>query len=115
MSLFNWPFTRKSYAGIENPIYVSDTQAATEAAIQSVKALAGLNDTDFAIITGLDYTAGVPNTYTSGIYYLNGVFYYQQAVFDEGFYLFHKYYHILKKQLNVYLICMYNVQMYLPP
>ena len=87
MSLFNWPFTRKSYAGIENPIYVSDTQAATEAAIQSVKALAGLNDTDFAIITGLDYTAGVPNTYTSGIYYLNGVFYYQQAVFDEGFYL----------------------------
>lgn len=87
MSYFNFPYSRKEYPGIENPVFVSDIVASDEAAIAAVKAISGMNDTDFAIISGLDYVLGIPNTYTAGVYYLNGVFYYQSSVFNEGLYL----------------------------
>lgn len=87
MSIFKWPFKRKQYAGIGNPRFVGDIVAANEAVIDGLKAITGLSDTEFAIITGLDYIAGAPNTYTAGIFYLNGSFYYIGTGFSEGLYL----------------------------
>jgi hypothetical protein len=86
-SLFTWPFRRKQYPGIGNPRFVSDIVAANEAVIDAMKALTGLNATDFAIITGLDYTPGAPGQYGIGVFYLNGNFYYVGTVFSEGLYL----------------------------
>lgn len=88
MSLLQWPNIRKEYAGLDNPRFVSDIVAANEATIDAVKAITGLGNTDFAIITGLDYTPGTPNgTYSPGVIYLNGLFYYQGSGFSEGLYL----------------------------
>jgi hypothetical protein len=88
MSLLQWPFKRKEHPGVGNPRFVSDIVAANEATIDAMKALTGLGATDFAIITGLEYTAGTPNgTYAPGIFYLNGLFYYLGASFSEGLYL----------------------------
>jgi hypothetical protein len=88
MSYFQWPFKRKEYAGLDNPRFVSDIVAANEAVIDAMKAITGLGNTDFAIITGLDFTAGSPNgVYSAGIFYLNGLFYYQGSAFSEGLYL----------------------------
>jgi hypothetical protein len=88
MSLLQWPFKRKEYPGVGNPRFVSDIVAANEATIDAMKALTGLNNTDFAIITGLEFTPGTPNgTYAPGVFYLNGEFYYLGASFSEGLYL----------------------------
>jgi hypothetical protein len=86
-SLFQWPFRRKQYPGIGNPRFVSDIVAANEAVIDAMKALTGLSAIDFAIITGFDYTAGAPGTYSAGIFYLNGNFYFVGNSFSEGLYL----------------------------
>jgi len=88
MSLFNWPFKRKVYAGIENPRYVSDIQAANEAVLDGIAAVTGLNGTDFAIISGLDFTPGPPTgSYAPGVIYFNGTFYLVQTGFNENLYL----------------------------
>lgn len=88
MSLLTWPFKRKQYAGIDNPRFVSDIVAANEAVIDAMIALTGLGATDFAILSGMTFTAGFPNgTYTAGVFYLNGNFYIMPAGFSEGVYL----------------------------
>jgi hypothetical protein len=86
--LIQFPFVRKEYPGVGNPRFVSDIVAANQATIAAMKALTGLGNTDFAIISGLVFTAGTPNgTYSSGVFYLNGSFYYLGAAFSEGLYL----------------------------
>lgn len=90
MSLFQWPFKRKTYAGLNNPRYVSDIQAANEAVVDALSSIAGLSNTDFAIIYGLNYTAGAvtgTGSYSAGIFFLNGSFYYLGNSFGEGNYL----------------------------
>ena len=87
MSLIQWPFKRKSYDGIVNPLFVSDTQSANEAVLDAVTAVTGLSGSGFAIITGLNYITGAPNTYSPGIIWFNGTFYYVAAAFNEGSYL----------------------------
>lgn len=87
MSLLQWPLVRKTYAGIDNPLYVDDILVANQAVLDAAKALTGLGDADFRIISGLDFIAGIPNTYTAGIFYLNGSFYFVPAGFAEGLYL----------------------------
>lgn len=87
MSIFQWPFKRKTYSGLENPRFVSDILAANENALDGLAALAGLGATDFAIISGLAFIAGVPNSYTPGVIFLNGNFYYITTAFNENLYL----------------------------
>lgn len=86
-SIFQWPFKRKSYAGLGNPRFVDDVKAANEAVIDASIALSALSPIDFAIISGFDFTAGTPGTYSGGIFYLNGQFYSQGTTFSEGLYL----------------------------
>src|ERR1035437_1937875 len=74
MSLITWPFKRHQYSGVANPRYVSDIVAANEAVIDAIKAITGLTDSDFAIISGLIYDSG-GHTYGAGIFYLSGSFY----------------------------------------
>lgn len=87
MSLFQFPSIRKSYAGLQNPLFSSDLVAAGQTVYDGLIASLGLQPTDFAIITGLVYTTGTPNTYTTGVIYFNGGFYYVGASFAEGQYL----------------------------
>jgi hypothetical protein len=87
MSLFQWPFKRKQYAGLNNPRFVGDIVAANEAVIDALAVITGMNNTDFAIISGLDYVVGIQNTYTAGWFYLNGVFYFMPTTFVEGLFL----------------------------
>jgi hypothetical protein len=86
MSYFKFPAKRLEYAGIENPRFVSDIVAANELLLDGLVAITGLNATDFAIIAGMDYTAGTPGNYTEGVIYLKGNFYYSAAI-SEGLYL----------------------------
>jgi hypothetical protein len=86
MSRLPWPFKRKEYPGIVNPRFVSDILASNEAVIDAVKCITGLNDKDFAIISGIDYALGSPGKYSAGIFYLNGAFYYTDQ-FQEGLFL----------------------------
>ncbi len=85
--LIQAPAVRITYPGIDNPMYDSDVKVANQMAISMVQALAGLGPADFAIISGLDFVAGVPNTYTPGFFYLNGQFYFQATGFTEGNFL----------------------------
>lgn len=87
MSLIPFPFQRNEYPGVGNPRFVSDIVAANQAVIDGIKAITGLSNTDFAIISGLDFVSGTPNSYTIGIFYLNGLFYSMDAPFSEGLYL----------------------------
>lgn len=75
--LIKWPFVRQTYAGIDNPIFVDDIQAADEAILAAAKALSGLTDGDFAIVSGLDWDEST--NYSSGIFFLFGNFYYIAA------------------------------------
>ena len=70
-SSINWPHKRKEYSGMNNPRYVTDIVEATENLLSAMKAILGLGDTDFAIISGFDYTAGSPGSYSPGICYMN--------------------------------------------
>ena len=87
MSIFQFPSIRKSYAGLQNPLFSSDLVVAGQTVFDGLIASLGLQPTDFAIISGLVYTTGTPNTYTTGVIYLNGGFYYVGASFAEGQYL----------------------------
>lgn len=84
MSIFQWPFKRKTYAGILNPRFVSDVQAANEAVLDGLMAVCGLNATDFYIFSGFSYAAGAPGTYTAGTFFLNGSFYISPGQLNEG-------------------------------
>jgi len=86
-SIFQFPAIRKSYAGLQNPLFSSDLIAANQTAYDGLIAALGLQPTDFAIVTGLNYVTGTPNTYTTGVIYFNGYFYYVAASFAEGQYL----------------------------
>jgi hypothetical protein len=85
MSLINWPFKRKQYSGLTNPLYVSDIVAANEAVIDAMKSMGGFAASGFAILSGMVYDSGA-HTYTAGVFYLNGSFY-SIAAFNEGVYL----------------------------
>ena len=84
-SLISWPFKRKQYSGLTNPIYVSDIVAANEAVIDAMKSIGGFSATGFAILSGIVYDS-VAHIYTAGIFYLNGSFY-SIDQFNEGVYL----------------------------
>ena len=86
MSLIQWPFKRKEYTGIANPRYVSDVVSANEAIIDAIQSISGLSNPGFAIISGLVYDP-VGLTYSTGIFYLNGAFYYSPAAFAVNLYL----------------------------
>lgn len=86
MSILQWPFKRKQYTQYQNPRFVSDIVAANEAVLDGLKALTGLGDTDFAIIYGITYNQSTAS-YSNGIIYLNGSFYYVQNSFNTGVYL----------------------------
>lgn len=81
------PFLRLQYAGKNNPRYVSDIVAANQLVLDMVQNICGLGSTDFAIFSGLVFTPGSPNTYTPGIFFLNGVWYYMPTAFNESLYL----------------------------
>src|SRR5882762_1785925 len=85
-SLFQWPFKRKQYPGLENPRFVSDIVAANQAVLDGLMYISGLNATDFAIIWGIEYDQVALN-YQAGIFYLQGSFYYMPQVFAAGLYL----------------------------
>lgn len=85
-ALITFPFKRKQYAGINNPRFVGDVVASNEAVLDGLQAITGLGNTDFAIITGLDYSIG-SLSYSGGIFFLNGNFYVIQNGFIEGNYL----------------------------
>ena len=87
MSLFPWPFQRKTYAGVDNPRFVDDVLASNQAVQDGLAAITGFLNTDFAILSGFIYNEGFPGNYTPGICYLSGVFYYMPKGFNEGFYL----------------------------
>jgi hypothetical protein len=83
--LIQWPGVRETYAGIDNPIFVDDIQAADEMVLAAAKAMSGLNNTDFAIVSGLEFD-GTTN-YAAGIFYLNGQFYYISTGCQTGQFL----------------------------
>lgn len=82
MSLFPFPFFRKTYPTLGNPAFVDDIQAANQLTLDGLANLAGLPT--FCIISGLAYNSGV---YSSGIILLNGTLYYLPVNLAEGLYL----------------------------
>jgi hypothetical protein len=89
MSLFQFPFTRQQYPGLNNPRWVSDIVCANQLTLDGLTAIAGLGPTDFAIFGGLELTIPIsgPDYYTPGVYYLNGTWYYMPSTFLQGLYL----------------------------
>lgn len=81
---FTWPWKRKEYAGIGNPRFVSDIVSDNELALEGLKNLLGLSDTDFAIVYGLEYVVGTSNSYNPGVIFFNGSFYAVESSFVEG-------------------------------
>lgn len=87
MSDVQWPFVRLEYPGIGNPRFVSDIVAANQAVLDALTGISGLGVTDFAIFSGFVYTPGSPGSYTAGIFYFNGGWYYMSTPFSENLYL----------------------------
>ena len=89
MDLLQWPAIRKTYAGIDNPLFIDDIALANQGALSGLAALAGFGPADFWIVSGMEYNApaGGPNTYNPGVFYLNGSFYYIENSTIEGQYL----------------------------
>lgn len=89
MSIIQFPFVRLQYTGVDNPIYVTDVVCADQQSLDGITALAGLGASDFAILSGLEFVQSIsgPNYYNPGIFYFNGVWYYQSTDFDENLYL----------------------------
>jgi len=86
-SILQFPFTRTYYPGIDNPFYIQDVEVANQGMQDGIIAITGMTNTDFAIISGLNYVLGTPNSYTAGTFFLNGVIYAMQSTFNEGLYL----------------------------
>ena len=87
MSLFKFPFFRKSLPSVGNPVFIDDILAANQLTIDGLTALTNLPNPGFAIISGLAFIAGSPNTFTPGVIWLNGFFYAINAGFSEGLYI----------------------------
>lgn len=87
MSLFAFPFFRKSIPSVGNPAFVDDILASNQLTIDGLSALTNLPNPGFAIISGLAYTAGAPGLFGPGTFWLNGFFYTFQGAFSEGLYL----------------------------
>lgn len=83
----DFPNVRKEYTGVGNPLFITDIVNLTDSVLIAMKNVLGLGDTDFAIISGFDYTPGAPGSYAVGICYMNGVFYKSTATLAEGKYL----------------------------
>lgn len=83
--LLQWPFVRVTYAGIDNPMFVDDIQAANEGILAAAAVLTGMGPTDFAIISGLNYDGST--NYSAGVFYLNGQFYYLSGGCTTGQFL----------------------------
>jgi|GEM_PF-4699564 hypothetical protein len=87
MSLIQFPFSRIAYAGIVNPVFVDDIKAANQEINDAITAITGMNSTDFAILSGMEFVPGITNTFNPGWFYFQGQTYYMNASFNEGFYL----------------------------
>jgi hypothetical protein len=83
----DFPNLRKEYPALGNPLYVTDLVNATEGILKAMKAVLGLGDTDFYIISGMEYTSSGGGSYTPGIVYMDGVFYFSNSTLVEGKYL----------------------------
>lgn len=70
-----FPNKRIEVDGLGNPRFVSDIVNANEQTFELARNILGLGLTDFAIISGLDYTPGAPGSYGAGVVYMNGKFY----------------------------------------
>lgn len=88
-SVLQFPFVRLQYPAIDNPMYVTDVVCADQQTLDAITAVCGLGPTDFAILSGLEYTVAIsgPNYYTPGVFYFNGVWYYQPFEVNENDYL----------------------------
>lgn len=100
MSDIQWPFVRLEYAGIGNPRYVSDIVAANQAVLDAITAIAGFGSSDFAIFSGFTFVPGSPNTYTPGVFFLNGNWYFMSTAFNELLYLIPSVSQIMSKPFN---------------
>jgi hypothetical protein len=87
MSLLPFPFVRKGYPGIDNPVYTNDLIAGNQQVWDGLSALLNLTSTGFAIISGMAYTSGAPGSYAPGIFWLAGSFYPISTITTEGQYL----------------------------
>lgn len=86
-STLQYPAKRIIYSGLQEPIFSRDILIADETAQDAANVLTGLNSTDFAIISGMDYTPGTPGTYSAGTFYLNGQMYYCAGGCTEGLFV----------------------------
>lgn len=87
MSIFNFPFLRRSLPSLGNPVYSDDLLAANQLTIDGLSALTNLPNPGFAIISGMAYTPGSPGSFAPGIFWLNGIFYLMQTPFPETLFL----------------------------
>lgn len=88
MSIFQAPVLRKQYAGINNPRFVTDLVVLAQDIQDMAIALTGLGPSDFAILSGMEYTGVSPTgSYGAGMFYLNGSIYYIGTSTAEGLYL----------------------------
>ena len=83
-----FPVQRIDYSGHNNPVFVSDITNILQNLANAMQSILGLNSTDFAIVSGCDYTPGFsgPGSYLAGLCYMNGVFY-SSLPMTEGLYL----------------------------
>lgn len=95
-----FPTLRKYYPGIDNPLFLGDITTADSGIISAMKSLAGAVSGDFYIVSGLAYTFGTPNTYTPGVIYFNGDFFYCPTAFNEGLFLETNYVEVLSETFN---------------
>ena len=82
--VLDFPNTRLSSDIAGNPLFSSDIVNATQSIQAAMQSLSDLRSTDFAIISGFDYSSG---TYTSGIVWLGDGFYFLSGTLTEGYYL----------------------------
>jgi microcystin-dependent protein len=83
------PTLRQEYTDKKNPLFASDIVVLNKQLFTMCRMLLGLptsGATAFAIISGMEYTAGGGGSYAPGWVYMNGNFYYS-AVTLEGKYL----------------------------
>lgn len=95
-----FPTLRKLYAGIDNPLFLGDIQVADQNALSALLLLSGCESGDFRIISGLDYILGTPNTYSPGLIYFHGDFFYSATAFNEGLYLATSYVDVLSETFD---------------
>lgn len=96
--LLQTPFVRQTYAGIDNPIFVDDIQAANESIMSMAMVLAGFHPDEFAILAGLEWDGTV--NYSAGYFILGGVIYYIAGGCKTGQYLTGSQINILSEGFN---------------